>query len=179
MNGAHSLLAYAGLIRGHETVAAAIGDPVCRGWVNDYWDDAVAQLPAQGLALDEYRTALLDRFDNARIEHKLIQIAHDSVTKLGFRVAPIILAEREQGRDAVAGIRAIGSWLSLVLSGRELVDTESSAIAAALGKPIDRVVEELVRLIDARLADDGAILTGVRAVVAENSDAVARVRTVR
>lgn len=175
LNGAHSLLAYAGLLRGHETVAAAMGDPVCRGWVNNFWDEAVRHLPATGLALDEYRAALLDRFDNTRIEHRLIQIAMEGVTKLRIRVALTVLAEREQGRDAAAGIRAIGSWVSLVLSGRELlagrelVDAESSAIAAARDNPVDRAVEELVRLVDPRLADDEAIITGIRAVVAEHS----------
>ena len=36
LNGSHSLLAYAGPIRGHETVADAIGDPVIRAWVEQF-----------------------------------------------------------------------------------------------------------------------------------------------
>ena len=33
LNGAHSLLAYAGSIRGHTTVAEAVGDETCRSWL--------------------------------------------------------------------------------------------------------------------------------------------------
>ena len=33
LNGAHSLLAYAGSARGHQTIAEAVADPVCRDWM--------------------------------------------------------------------------------------------------------------------------------------------------
>ena len=45
LNGSHSLMAYAGTIRGHDTVAQAIADPVVRGWVDEWWDDAARHLP--------------------------------------------------------------------------------------------------------------------------------------
>ena len=52
LNGAHSLLAYAGPTRGHQTVAEAIADPVCRGWVDTWWDEAARHLalPADDIA---------------------------------------------------------------------------------------------------------------------------------
>jgi fructuronate reductase len=40
LNGSHSLMAYGASIRGHETVADAIADPVVEGWVLQWWDDA-------------------------------------------------------------------------------------------------------------------------------------------
>jgi fructuronate reductase len=171
LNGAHSLLAYAGLLRGHETVAAAMADPVCRGWVEDFWNEAVRHLPAEGLDLDSYRAALIERFDNARIEHKLGQISSEGVTKLRVRIAPTVLAERADGRDGAAGIRALGSWVALLLSGRELVDGESAAVASALAHPREKAIAELVGLVDARLADDEDVMAGIRAVVAESAAA--------
>ena len=42
LNGAHSLLAFLGLLRGHETVADAIGDPELVAAMNEFWDLAVA-----------------------------------------------------------------------------------------------------------------------------------------
>ena len=45
LNGSHSLMAYAATIRGHETVEQAISDPVVRGWVEQWWDDAARHLP--------------------------------------------------------------------------------------------------------------------------------------
>lgn len=166
LNGAHSLLAYAGLVRGHDTVAQAMADPECRGWVNDWWDSVVRHLPAQGLELDDYRAALLTRFDNARIEHRLGQISGEAVTKLRVRIVPTVLAERAAGRPSSAGIRAIGSWLALVLAGYPLVDADSVAVAAAVAAGEDGLIERLVTLIDPRLAADESVLAAIRAVAA-------------
>jgi fructuronate reductase len=173
LNGAHSLLAYSGLLRGHQTVAAAMQDAVCRGWVDDFWNEAVRHLVVEGidLDLDGYRAALVERFDNARIEHKLAQISSEGVTKLRVRVAPTVLAERAAGRTGDAGIRAIGSWVALALSGYELVDGESDAMAAALAQPREQAIDALVTLVDAKLAADADVMAGIRSVVAEHAAA--------
>ena len=42
LNGSHSLLAYAGSIRGHASIDEAIADPPCRRWVEALWDEAAA-----------------------------------------------------------------------------------------------------------------------------------------
>ena len=44
LNGAHTLLSFAGQLRGHATVAEALADPVCPRWVEDFWDAAAAHL---------------------------------------------------------------------------------------------------------------------------------------
>ena len=165
LNGAHSLLAYAGRLRGHQTVAAAIVDETCLAWVTAFWDEASRQLP-EGLDLDEYRASLLERFRNARIEHQLAQIGMEGVTKLRVRVVDVLLAERAAGRDGDGGIRAIGSWLALVTAGTELPDAQAPAIATALASG-DAREAALLRLIDARLAADESLLSDIRAVAAE------------
>ena len=52
LNGGHSLLAYAGSARGHETVADAVADETCRGWLETWWAEASRHLtlPAEDLA---------------------------------------------------------------------------------------------------------------------------------
>lgn len=165
LNGAHSLLAYAGRLRGHETVASAIADETCLAWVEIFWDEAARHLP-DGLDLDAYRTSLLERFRNARIEHQLAQIGMEGVTKLRVRFVDVLLAERAAGRDGGGGIRAIGSWLALVTAGVALPDAQAPAIAEALASGDDRDAA-LLRLIDARLSDDAALLSDIRAVAAE------------
>ena len=95
-------MAYAGLARGHRTVAAAIADPITRREVIALWDEATRHLPAEMLDLERYRRDLLQRFENARIEHRLEQIASDATTKLRVRVVPVALAERAEGRRASA-----------------------------------------------------------------------------
>ncbi|HET8591999.1 MAG TPA: mannitol dehydrogenase family protein, partial [Nakamurella sp.] len=61
LNGSHSLLAYAGSIRGHRTVSQAIADPECRGWVGQWWDAAGRHLGLPGPEIAGYRAALLER----------------------------------------------------------------------------------------------------------------------
>lgn len=171
LNGAHSLLAYAGRLRGHETVASAIADETCLSWVNAFWDEAAGHLP-EGLDLDHYRASLLERFRNARIEHQLAQIGMEGVTKLRVRFVDVLVAEREAGRGGGGGIRAIGSWLALVTAGAGLPDAQAPAIAAALTSGDERDAA-LLRLIDARLADDESLLVDIRAVAAEAVPALA------
>ncbi|MGO4956117.1 mannitol dehydrogenase family protein [Luteococcus sp. Sow4_B9] len=111
LNGSHSLMAYAGSIRGHETVYDAISDEVVLGWVNEFWDDAVKhlELPAEELA--EYREALLGRYRNPRIKHLLAQIAGDGSQKVLIRHVPTIKAELAQGGIAEGATRAVAAWV--------------------------------------------------------------------
>ena len=146
-------------------MASAIADETCLAWVSAFWDEAAHHLP-DGLDLDDYRASLLARFRNARIEHQLAQIGMEGVTKLRVRFVDVLLAEREAGRDGGGSIRAIGSWLALVAAGAELPDAQAPAIAAALASG-DARDAALLRLIDARLADDASLLADIRAVAAE------------
>lgn len=67
LNGAHSLLVYAGQLRGHETVEQAITDEVSRQQVLEFWDEAAHHLTTPGLDVPASREALLERFENPRI----------------------------------------------------------------------------------------------------------------
>jgi fructuronate reductase len=110
LNGAHTLLASLGLLRGHLTVSDAIADPTCRRAVDDLWDEAVRGLPS-GLDLEAYRAALVDRFSNARISHALTQIGTDTPTKLRLRIAPVAVKERAAGRPALGCAAAFAAWI--------------------------------------------------------------------
>jgi fructuronate reductase len=172
LNGAHSLLAYTARQRGHETVAAAINDPGCLAAVNDYWDEAVRHLPTTvDLALDDYRAALLERFRNPRIEHRLAQIANDGVAKLRIRILPVLQAERDQGRTGTAALQAITGWIGQVLPGGILAagvitDPAEGEIRAAAALPRDEAIAALLRLIDPTLAADPGFAHVVLAEVA-------------
>jgi len=172
LNGAHSLLAYTARQRGHETVAAAIGDPGCLAAVEEFWDAAVRHLPTTGLDLPAYRAALLDRFRNARIEHRLAQIANDGSTKLRIRIAPIVLAERAAGRSGAAGVAVLAGWVAQLLPGGvlaegELNDPLAPQLRAAAALPVPEAVEALLELVDPALAADAEVLALVRDAVGE------------
>ncbi|WP_306232695.1 mannitol dehydrogenase family protein [Agrococcus beijingensis] len=160
LNGAHTLLAYTGLSGGHETVAAAVADPELRAAVDGLWDEAAAHLP-EGLDLDAYRAALLDRFDNARIEHRLAQIGMEGVAKLRVRIAPVLLAERAAGRSGAASLRALTAWLALALDGSAPADAAAAQIDVA--RSAADPVAALLDLVDPRLAQDAEILASARA----------------
>ena len=112
LNGAHTLLASLGRLRGHLTVSEAIADAECLGAVDAYWDEACRHLPAE-LELPEYRTALLERFRNPRIRHLLAQIALDADTKMRVRIAPVAERERAAGRTAAACVAVVAAWLAI------------------------------------------------------------------
>jgi len=166
LNGAHSLLAYTARQRGHETVAAAIADPECLAAVEQFWDAAVRHLPAEGLELPAYRAALLGRFRNTRIEHRLAQIANDGSTKLRIRIAPIVLAERAAGRSGAAGIAVLAGWIGQLLPGGVLAephDPLADALRAAAQLPPAEAVPALLALVDPALAADDSLVAQVRA----------------
>jgi fructuronate reductase len=111
LNGGHSLLAYAGSARGHETIAEAVADPECRAWLNQWWDEAVRYVPLPAAELAAYRAALLDRFANPRIRHRLAQIAMDGSQKVPIRVLPVLRGERAAGRLPAGSVRILAAWL--------------------------------------------------------------------
>lgn len=161
LNGAHTLLACAGSARGHRTVAEAIADPALREWVDEYWDEVVRHLPREGLDLDAYRAALVQRFDNARIQHLLAQIGEDGTTKLRVRIAPIVRAERAGGRAGAASLRVLGAWVAAARSGRLPADRAGAALADAAALTGERAVVALLALVDPELADDPAVVSAV------------------
>lgn len=111
LNGGHSLLAYAGSARGHDTIAAAVADLVCRSWLDQWWDEAARYVPLPADDLAAYRAALLERFANPRIRHTLAQIAADGSQKLPIRVLPVLRGERAAGRMAAGGVRVLAAWI--------------------------------------------------------------------
>lgn len=157
LNGAHSLLAYAGAARGHATVADAIADHALRDAVQEFWDEASRHLPAENLQLDAYRAALLERFDNARIQHLLAQIGQDGTTKLRVRIVPVLLAERAAGREADAAVQTLAAWTVLARAGRLPLDRHAPASSG----DGETAVLSLLAHLDAKLVEDPALVSDV------------------
>lgn len=123
LNGSHSLMAYYGQLKGHETVADAIADPDVREKVENLWNEA-----AQGLPMDvtDYRASLIERFENPNIRHNLAQIAIDGATKQMNRAVPIYGIAHGPG-----AAWSIAAWIVYCLSTDEIRDTRAGEIAAA------------------------------------------------
>lgn len=112
LNGAHSLMAYAATLLGHQTVADAIRDERVRAWIEQWWDEACRDLAIDATELEDYRSALIARFENPNIRHLLSQITADGSQKLPIRVVPTVRAELAAGRDGAGGLRAIAAWIA-------------------------------------------------------------------
>ena len=162
LNGAHSLLAYAGQLRGHATLAEALADPLCLAAVEHFWNEAEANLPgpaARGadLQIPAYRAQLLARFRNSRIAHHLAQIAMDGSTKLRMRAVPVIRAERAAGRPGSAAALMIAAWMDFIAFGT-VHDPLASDIAAANQLNGTDRIRALLDLVDAGLAGDTGVV---------------------
>jgi fructuronate reductase len=154
LNGAHSLLAYAGRQRGHATVAEAMSDERCRGAVEALWDEAQKHLTEPGLDVPEYRKGLLERFGNPRISHVLDQIAADGTTKLRMRAVPLLRAERRAGRSGTATARMIAAWIDYVSTDALFQDPLREAILAICAGDGRERTARLLALIEPALAED-------------------------
>ncbi|WP_205649406.1 mannitol dehydrogenase family protein [Agromyces sp. LHK192] len=170
LNGAHSLLAYLGRLRGHTTVAAAMGDPFVRYSIEAWWDEAARHLPA-GMDVDAYRRALTARFENQRIEHLLAQISTDGLTKLSVRIAPVAVLERRAGRGAQASALVFAAWITALRSGLPMADARRAEVDAALADSDPTLA--LLAAVSADLAAD----PGFSAEVVSDVCALASVRT--
>jgi fructuronate reductase len=160
LNGGHSLLAYVGGARGHETVAEAVGDPECGRLLALWWGEAAAYLPLAAEETEAYRAALLERWANPRIRHRLAQIASDGSQKLPIRILPVLRLARADGRMPLGAVRILAAWIRhLRGAGVPVADAGAAPFAAAgsaravlalFGDDL-AADEELVAALDAEL----------------------------
>lgn len=114
LNGAHSALAYVGLSRGHRFVHEAIADPALRQLIERLMrDEAMPTITtAPGQDLSAYADALIARFANPALQHRLAQIAMDGSQKIPQRWLETLAANQSLGRDSPAILTAIAAWIS-------------------------------------------------------------------
>ncbi len=164
LNGAHSLLAYGGLLRGHVEVADALADDVLAEAVEEWWEEAAVTVGGTTASRADYRGALIERFANPRMHHSLAQIAIDGSSKLRVRVVPVAHAELAAGRRAEAAASIIGAWVAyLRRAGADLVDACRSEVLAAESGPTGDAPRRLIALLDSELADHDDFVAAVSA----------------
>nr|NLD40044.1 mannitol dehydrogenase family protein [Actinomycetales bacterium] len=161
LNGSHSLMAYAATIRGFPTVGEAIMDEEVRRWVNEWWDVAAKHLQVES---DEYRQALLDRFENPNIRHLLAQIAADGSQKIPVRIVPALREEIKEGRLPDGPVRAIAAWTQHLRGhGAPVKDAQEELVKGLVGADLDETIANVLGFLGEDLA--------------ANADVAARVKT--
>ncbi|MCB2009150.1 MAG: mannitol dehydrogenase family protein [Geminicoccaceae bacterium] len=134
INAPHSALAWIGLLRGRETVADAMADPVIRRFVETLLHEDLAPVTdaPEGLDKGEYTASVTGRFANPAIRHRLAQIATDSSQKIAQRLVPVLEAHRARGRVPPHVCRAIAAWIMLWQKGLAPADPMGDELAASV-----------------------------------------------
>ncbi|WP_347340384.1 mannitol dehydrogenase family protein [Phenylobacterium glaciei] len=137
LNGAHSTLAYAGLLKGHETVSQAMADPDLAAFVEAMMVEDIAPTlkPTPDLDVPAYIDAILARFRNPAIVHKLSQIAWDGSQKLPVRILETTADALAAGRSVARLAVPVAAWMKFIESrdGQEIVDPLAAQFAGRRG----------------------------------------------
>lgn len=135
LNGAHSCLAYAGTQRGYDFVHQAIADQHLASLARQIMTEAAQTLPDDIKdSAPAYAEALMDRFSNPALHHKLRQIAMDGSQKTPIRLIAPWMHRHAHGLPSPAIEAAIAAWVQFVKTetaqGRVLNDPLGGLLAA-------------------------------------------------
>jgi fructuronate reductase len=116
LNGAHSMLAYAGFLSGRRHVRDTVGPAGFRSLIERHFKAAASTLPPlPGIDLSAYAQQLRLRFANPAIAHETYQIAMDGTEKLPQRILAPALATLQKGLDVRPFAFAIAAWMRYCL----------------------------------------------------------------
>jgi fructuronate reductase len=134
LNGAHSALAYLGLSRRHVFVHEAVADADIRSLVERLirQEAATSLIPAQGQDLAVYASALLERFANSALNHRLAQIAMDGSQKIPQRWLETLAYHQRRDCRCPAILSAIAAWLRHIRGDNGPVDDPLAAALSAV-----------------------------------------------
>ena len=178
LNGAHSMLAYAGFLSGHPFVRDVMGNRALASLVDRHMRAAAMTLPPlAGMDLDRYRADLLARFANPAIAHQTFQIAMDGTEKLPQRILAPAVETRAAGGDIRPFAFAVAAWMRYCLGRTEngdayaLRDPREAEIRAVLAdetapEGIARALHALPGLFPPALAGEPAWMSAVCATLA-------------
>jgi len=124
LNGAHSALAYIGIGRGYDYVHQAISDPEIRPIIERLMLSEAAPTidAAPGQDLTAYADALLDRFANPALNHRLIQIAMDGSQKIPQRWLETLAWHQARGARCLSLEAAITAWVAFLRGDHPIDD---------------------------------------------------------
>lgn len=91
LNGAHTSMVLGAYLAGKQIVRACMEDDVVRGFLNKtLFDEIIPTLDLPKDELEAFAGAVIDRFNNPYIDHRLTDIALNSTAKWKARVMPSV-----------------------------------------------------------------------------------------
>jgi fructuronate reductase len=150
VNGAHSALAYLGVMAGWPTVDVALAQPALRGFI-----DAMLRLEVEptltGLAVPaDYRERLLARFANPALAHRCTQIAMDGSQKIPQRLLGSVRDRLAAGASIEHLALGLAAWLHFLRGSDEAgrpyaIDDPLGAALQALRRGAEHLPDERAR----------------------------------
>ncbi len=93
LNGAHTSFVPVAFLSGHNTVKQAMADPAIKSFILEtLHSEIIPTLSLPKADLEAFANAVISRFENPFIEHKLLSISLNSVAKWRARCMPSFLA---------------------------------------------------------------------------------------
>ncbi|MBL4768399.1 MAG: mannitol dehydrogenase family protein [Rhodobacteraceae bacterium] len=116
LNGAHSMLAYAGFLSGKKYVSDVMQDSDLTKLVGRYILAAAGTLePLPSVDFADYATSLIQRFSNPNIRHETYQIAMDGTEKLPQRIFQPAISALTLGQSLGPFAFATAAWMRYCL----------------------------------------------------------------
>lgn len=142
LNGAHSLLAYLGLLCGHRHIDRAVADELLGRAVSSAMHEEILPTVRQpaGMPGEPYIAELLDRFANPALGHRTAQVACDGSLKIPVRWAGVIAESLAAGRVPRVLALGVAAYIRVVTGGADVYDER------ALGTVHDGARESLVKI---------------------------------
>ena len=138
LNGSHTAIALMGAVMGLPTVSDCVAQPDIHGFVHHLMTEVVIpQLRRPGLPA--YRDALLERFANPDLRHKVHQIASDSSLKIPLRWLPTIQARLTVGTPVEPLAFASAVWM------RYLQAEDDAGQPYAISDPLGATLQALAQ----------------------------------
>ena len=155
VNGAHSSLAYLGVMAGWPTVDAAMAQPDLHAHLEALLRDEIeptldAARSLHGLDLAAYRRELLARFGNPALAHRTRQIAMDGSQKLPQRLLDTVRDRLAAGAPIPRLALGVAAWLHSLRGVDELgrthaIDDPQSAALRTLHASTEALADDRAR----------------------------------
>lgn len=108
LNGAHTLSVLAAYLTGHDIVLEMMGDPLfSRAIRTALFEEIIPTIDLPRDDLEEYAAAVLERFENPFIKHRLLDISLNSVSKYKARCLGSLF-DYAQSRQALPPLLCFG-----------------------------------------------------------------------
>ncbi len=154
LNGTHSTLAYLSMLAGFATIDEAIAHPPLKALIHAMMTHEIAPTLDMPPSFDvpAYRDALLERYANAALKHRTVQIAMDGSQKIPPRLLATIEARLNAGQSIERLALAVAAWL-VFLRGHaddgtryEISDPLSTRLTTSVPAEPEQLVETMLAI---------------------------------